>query len=155
MYIVCESCAFTGHRQISDDLDEQKLIDIIKELIQKGVKTFYCGMAMGFDLLAAETLLKVKETYSDVKIIACIPYYGQEKNFSDADKKRYVDILKKADEQVLVSDRYYKGCMLKRDRYMADMADVLVAYKRKETGGTAYTVKYFEKKYPLKEIIYL
>ncbi len=155
MYILSESCAFTGHRKIEEDFEKQNLIDVINELIIKGVKNFYCGMATGFDLLAAETLLIIKEKYPHVKLIACIPYYGQEKDYSAVDKKRYVEIIKRADEQALISDRYYKGCMLRRDRYMADRADVLVAYKRKDTGGTAYTVRYFQKKYPLKEIIFL
>ncbi len=153
--MLSESCAFTGHRKIEENFDGQSLVDIINELIMNGVNTFYCGMATGFDLLAAETLLRMKESYPHVRLIACIPYYGQEEKYSETDKKRYVEIVKKADEQALISDRYYKGCMLKRDRYMADRADILVAYKRKDTGGTAYTVRYFQKKYPLKEIIFL
>lgn len=150
-----ESCAFTGHRKIEENFDEQSLINAINKLIINGVHTFYCGMATGFDLLAAEALLKIKESNPHLKLIACIPYYGQEERYSATDKERYVEVIKKVDEQALISDRYYKGCMLKRDRYMADKADVLVAYKRKETGGTAYTVRYFQKKYPLKEIIFI
>ena len=38
---------------------------------------------------------------------------------------------------------------------MADHADVLVCYLKKPTGGTAYTVKYFSKKYKEKEIVFL
>ena len=87
--------------------------------------------------------------------MACIPCYNQEKNFSPKDKKRYVEILKKADEQILLSEKYYRGCMQVRDQYMADKADVLVAFCEKETGGAAYTLKYFKKKYPDKKIVRL
>jgi hypothetical protein len=45
--------------------------------------------------------------------------------------------------------------MQKRDKYMADNADILIAYLKKPTGGTAFTVNYFTKKYPLKEKILL
>ncbi len=90
-----------------------------------------------------------------MKLIACIPCYGQEKRYSEEDKKRYAEILKKADEIVYVSEQYDRGCMFKRDRYMADNADTLIAYCKKTKGGTAYTVRYFTEKYPLKEKIFL
>ena len=38
---------------------------------------------------------------------------------------------------------------------MADRADVLVAYLKQNTGGTAYTVKYFQKKKPLNRVIFV
>ena len=100
-------------------------------------------------------VISLKRKYKNIRLIACIPCYNQEKNFSLQDKKRYAKILKKADEQILLSETYYKGCMQKRDKYMADNADILIAYLKKPTGGTAFTVNYFTKKYPLKEKILL
>lgn len=150
-----KTCAFTGHRLLEEDFSLKQLKKVIKEVILRGVDTFYVGMAMGFDLYAAETVLSLQKKYKNIKLIACIPCYNQEKNFSSADKKRYTKILKKVDEQVLVSENYYNGCMQKRDIYMADRADILIAYLKKDTGGTAFTVKYFQKKYPLKEKIFI
>lgn len=150
-----KTCAFTGHRILEEDFSLKKLKEEIKEVILRGVDTFLVGMAMGFDLYAAEVVLSLKRKFPHVRLVACIPCYHQEKNFSLKDKKRYAKILKKVDEQVLVSEEYYSGCMQKRDRYMADRADILIAYLKKETGGTAFTVKYFQKKYPLKEKILL
>ena len=71
--------------------------------------------------------------------------------------KKFIKLFygKKADEKIYLAKDYYKGCMLTRDRFMADKADVMIAYCKKDTGGTAYTVRYFKKKYPLKEIIFL
>jgi uncharacterized phage-like protein YoqJ len=119
------------------------------------VDTFYNGMAIGFDLCAAECVLSLKRSYPHVKLIACIPCYGQEKYFSDADKKRYVKILKKADETVVLSDHYYQGCMQNRDKYMVERADVMIAYCTKATGGAAYTVKIFKKLKPDGEIYFV
>ncbi len=148
-------CAFTGHRELGDFFSKRKLKKEIESLIKKGVEIFLNGMAVGFDLLAAETVLSLKKKYPFIQLVACIPCYNQEKNYQKKDKKRYMDIYKKLDEYVMTSDVYYKGCMLTRDRYMADRADVLLAYCIKETGGAAYTVKYFTKKYPEKEVIFL
>ena len=155
LHIQPKSCAFTGHRVLEDDFSLRKLRREIKNAVEKSVKVFYTGMAKGFDLIAAEEVLKIKKSYPDVKIVACIPFYEQEKSFSEEDKKRYAKILKNADEIVYVSEYYFKGCMQKRDRYMADRADMLITYCKKETGGTAYTVNYFQKKYEGKEIVFL
>ena len=150
-----KTCAFTGHRTLDDGFSPRKLKAEIKKLILQGVDTFYNGMAMGFDLLAAEKTLELKKKYPHIKLILCIPCYNQEKNFSPKDKERYAAIYKKADERTYISDAYYKGCMLARNRYMADRADALIAHCIKENGGAAYTVKYFKKIQPRREIIFV
>ena len=148
------SCAFTGHRDLQADFSEKTLKKEIKRLIELGVTTFYTGMAVGFDLIAAELVLSFKKKYG-LKLVCCIPFYGQESRFSDRDKKRYSNILKKADEQIVFYQHYTKDCMFKRNRYMVDNADVLITYCKRDTGGTAYTVRYFKQKKPLNEIVYV
>ena len=74
---------------------------------------------------------------------------------SDEDKKLYAEILQSADEQILLSEKYYRGCLHVRNKYMADRADMLITYCKKDTGGTAWTVKYFQKKYPLLKVVFL
>ena len=58
-----KKCAFTGHRQLGEDFSARKLKKEIKKMMEAGVETFYNGMAMGFDLIAAETVLKWKKKY--------------------------------------------------------------------------------------------
>lgn len=150
-----KSCVFTGHRILEDDFSKKRLKIVVQAAIEQGVDTFYNGVAMGFDLIAAEIVLSLKKKYSHVKLIACIPCYNQEKNFSEKDKKRYAAVLKKADEKVLLSEEYYKGCMQARDKYMAERAELMIAYCKKATGGAAYTVKCFQKYHPDGEIVFL
>ena len=150
-----KSCIFTGHRELGEDFSVRKLRKEIEKLIEKGVDTFYNGMAIGFDLISAETVLKIKKKYPHIKLSLCIPCYGQEKLFSEKDKKRYIKIYKKADEKIILSDSYYKGCMLVRDEYMAERADVMITYCKKEKGGTAYTVRCFKKLHPDGEVVYV
>lgn len=150
-----KSCAFTGHREIGADFSKEKLRATVEELVERGVEIFYCGMAQGFDLFCAEEIVRVKEKNENIKFIACVPYYGQEKKYGEENKKRYVELLKKSDEKIILTKSYFKGCELARNRYMAEQADVLVAYLRKKTGGTAYTVGYFQKKRVGKEILFL
>ncbi len=148
-------CVFTGHRDLQADFSKKKLKAAIGQIIALGVDTFLCGMAMGFDLAAADAVLSLKKKNPSLKLIACIPCIGQEKYFSKADQKRYTTALKKADEKVILADSYYKGCMQVRDKYMAERADVMIAYCKKQEGGTAYTVRCFKKRHPDGKIIFL
>ena len=150
-----KSCAFTGHRVLGEDFSARNLKKEVEKFILSGVDTFYNGMAMGFDMVAAEIVLSLKKKYNYIKLIACIPCLNQEKYFDSAHKEKYANLLKQADEQVLLSENDHPGCMQKRDRYMVDHADYLMTYCRKEDGGTAYTVKYFIKTKNEENIIYL
>ena len=148
-----KSCAFTGHRELPPSFNAAALWDALEALIKEGVEIFYNGMAIGFDMLAAEAVLMLKKKYPHIKLVACIPFYNQEKYYNDTDKARYARILKEADEQVLLSESFSREAPLKRNRYMAEHADVLVAYCKKSQGGTAYTLNYFKKKKPFCKII--
>ena len=50
-----------------------------------------------------------------------------------------------ADKVIYVSETYYNGCMLVRNRRLVDNSSVCVAYLTHAGGGTAYTVRYAEK----------
>lgn len=139
------TCAFSGHRELGSDFNENKLTEKIEFLIKKGVKTFYNGGAVGFDLISAEIVLKLKEKY-DIKLVICVPFYGQEKWYLEKDKERYNRVLNMADEVVRLSDNYYKGCLLRRNDYMIERADCMLVYLKKDVGGTAYTVRKFRAK---------
>lgn len=141
------SCAFTGHRIVKENFNLKLLEETVKRFINDGVTRFYCGMAMGFDLIAAGVVLKEKEENKNVELIACIPCPEQDKYFSPEDKEKYERILSLCDKKELLSDHYFKGCMLARDRYMVDCSDRILAYlNRVDEGGTAYTVSYAEQK---------
>lgn len=141
-----KACAFSGHRETEKNFDRSALRKAILRLLELGAETFYCGMAMGFDLIAAEEVLEIKKRFPSVRLSACVPCAEQEKFFPPEEKKKYREILERCDERVVLSDRYYRGCMLKRNDYMEKNADALIAYCRKKTGGTAYTRNLFLKR---------
>ncbi|MBP5242911.1 MAG: DUF1273 family protein [Clostridia bacterium] len=147
-------CALTGHRELDDAFDFIQLKNILRSLVlERGVSSFYCGMAIGFDTVALECLLALKKDFPSIKIIACIPCPEQADKFGKENKQRYYRLLSACDEKIILSERYTPGCMHLRNRYMVDNAQYLVAYYRKSTGGTAYTVKYAESRG--RKIIYL
>ena len=135
-------CAFTGHRNVRGDLDLNALTSVIKNLIERGVTTFYNGIARGFDLISAQCVLKLKADYPQIKLIACVPCPEQDKYFSKEDKLTYKKVLDACDEVKILSTRYHKGCMFLRDRFMVDNSSHLIAYYRGDEGGTEYTLNY-------------
>lgn len=139
------ACALTGHRALPAEFDPNSLYDRLEELIEGGCETFLCGMAQGFDLVALRCLADLKQKHS-LYIEACIPYEGFERRFSAEEKRNFTELLTWCDRKTVLFEHYREGCFLSRDRYMVDCADVVLAYCKRETGGTAYTVTYARKK---------
>ena len=137
-----KTCAFTGHRDIIDEIDIDFLTACLQEFIDGGYDTFLSGMARGFDLIAADAVLKLKEKNKRIKLIACVPCPGQSKYYPPEEKEKYDRILPLCDGVETVSEHYYKGCMQRRDRYMVDKSSLLIAYSRTRAGGTFYTLNY-------------
>ncbi len=148
-------CVFTGHRQIEENFNSELFENTVNRFIQEGATTFLTGMAIGFDMFAAEYIVKLKEKDPTLKLCACIPCLNQEKYYSLVDKKRYVTILEKCDEKIILSQNYFQGCMHSRNDFMVEKADCMVAYLLQDNGGTAYTVKRFQKKKPNGEIAFI
>ena len=56
--------------------------------------------------------------------------------------KRYDHILAKADKVIVLSDTYYKGCLLRRNDFMLQHSNFVIAYyDGKQKGGTYYTCR--------------
>jgi len=146
--LVEQSCCFTGHRQIpKEEIPKLKksLEKEIKRLIKKGYKYFICGGALGFDTLAALTIIELRKKYKNIMLMLVIPCRDQASKWREEDISLYNDIISKADSVKTLSKVYYPGIMQIRNTYMVDNSSVCIAYLRKATGGTASTVKYTQK----------
>lgn len=140
------SCCFTGHRTVGEDLDVCELKSVIKRVAQQGYTRFLCGMAVGFDSLCFDVCEELKQELPQITLVACVPCENQDAYFSKSEKVAYRARLKRADEVIVLSPRYFEGCMQVRNRYMVDHSSVLITYLRKEEGGAFYTSTYGEKK---------
>ena len=60
---------FSGHRKLPEDCEElrKSLEAAITELIKKGVMYFGAGGALGFDMLAEETVIQMKQQYPQME----------------------------------------------------------------------------------------
>ncbi len=143
------SCCFTGHREIPFGKEaeiSEKTGYYIEEAIKKGYEHFYCGGAIGFDTIAAEKVLFLKEKYPHIKLHIVMPCRNQTRGWSQENISRYEAVNKKADEVKCLSEDYYNGCMQMRNRYMVDNSSLLISYLTRLTGGSAYTYNYAQKK---------
>ena len=151
-------CAFTGHRpgrfafgyeQEHPDCTRLKnaIGKTIATLARKGVTTFISGMAQGVDLWAAREVLRQKGEYPALRLIAVQPCADQPQRWPHAAQRDYQDILACCDERVCLHDHYTPHCMMERNRWMVDRADILLAvYDGSAGGGTAATVRYAQNK---------
>lgn len=145
---VVTTCCFTGHRKIplqDIPLLKEGLKKTLVSLIEKGIDRFCAGGALGFDTLAAQTVLKLKEDYPHISLYLILPCKEQTRGWPSKDIQIYEYIISKSDKVIYTSENYFRGCMHVRNRALVDMSSYMVCYLTEKTGGTAYTVDYAKK----------
>ncbi len=143
------SCCFTGHRELpAKDIASlrEKLHRVISALVQKGYREFYTGGALGFDTVAAQCVLELKQENPEIRLHLIMPCANQTRGWSSEGIRLHGEIRAQADEVVCLSENYYSGCMQIRNRHLVEKCSVVVAYLTRTTGGSAYTVNYAKKK---------
>lgn len=140
-----KSLAFTGHRTVPvERLDEirARLVEAVSVASKSGITSFFSGMAMGFDLMAAETVLSLKGRYPDIRLIAVVPFRRQSYRWPFMGKERYQKIISQANRVIVLSEHYFKGCLLRRNDFMLEHScGVIAFYDGKPYGGTFYTCR--------------
>ena len=76
-----------------------------------------------------------------LRLVAVIPFRGQESRFPAADRERFRRVLAAADHSVTLSPSYHAGCYAVRNNYLVEHAALLVAWYDGSPGGTHYTVR--------------
>lgn len=143
----------TGHRpnklygyDLNDyrwEVLESKIAD---ELVKNGCTRFYCGMALGVDTVGAKACIRLKKQVYDIKLIACIPFKGQDCKWPYDSRMMYHDLLQQCDEQVVVCDGGYAPYKMQvRNQYMVDHSDLVLAVWDGSDGGTANCVRYAQR----------
>lgn len=151
-----KTCCFTGHRPDKLDITtkelEKRLRKAIDEAIADGVTVFITGMAPGTDLIAGKIVLEHGD--SGIRLICAVPFPNQSRPFSYEWKEIYNHILENADIVHLVCKEYSRQSFLRRDEWMVDRADCVIAAYSGTRGGTRYTINYAKKKgIPVKNIL--
>lgn len=128
---------FCGHREVQEPEKVRKwLYETVSGLIREGADVFYLGGYGGFDRMALSVVNKAKEAHPDVRAILVLPYLDRSMDLDAYDGSVYPP-LEKVPRRFAIS---------RRNRWMVDQADVVVAYVIHEWGGAATTLRYAEAK---------
>ena len=74
------TCCFTGHRQLPPEKQVEiagRLERVIVSLYQRGIRFYGAGDALGFDALAARTVLHLRKNCPGMKLILVLPCLTQ------------------------------------------------------------------------------
>ena len=157
-----KSCAITGHRpsrfkwKYKEDNAgckhlKKRLQEQFAQLYEQGVRTFWVGGAMGVDLWAGEILLRLKEQpgYQDLELHIALPGPEHDKLWDERSKLRMAFLIRHSTECVTVGEHLTPADYRKRNQYMVDRADILLAVydnDRSIRSGTGMTVNHARKK---------
>lgn len=155
MYLNKTVC-FTGHRLSglggfnNDDpfnIEVRRvLFETIDDLLDKGVTKFICGMANGVDTWAAKYIALKKQEGHAIKLIAAVPFPGYEYKWPNVVKDKYYKLLDICDEVHYVNKGPYTVWKLqRRNEWMVDLADFVIAVWNGDPSGTANCVAYAKK----------
>lgn len=173
--------AFTGHRPEKlggydfNNINNLKIMSALYKSTKSILETkfhdfkFICGGAIGVDQMGVFIVDKLRTNQfkdKNIKIEIAVPFKNQSNNwFTSEDVNRYKNQLKIADEVTYIdtlSDYKISGCeenvyhvakLQKRNEYMIDKCDILIAVWNGSKSGTKNCIDYAKKKN--KEIIYI
>ena len=171
---------FTGHRPNKlygykrnkqwdnlEDKIEEVLKDIIESTENKSIKGIVGG-ALGFDTEAWYALDSVKYDYGDdaqIEIEMAIPFEEQDVKWpaesrniykeckEHSDYLTYVDILDDYKVPNTAEGKYNPKKLFKRNEYIANNSDILIACVRDMKSGSGHCIDYFKKVNPGKTLI--
>jgi len=153
------SVCFSGHRP--DRLPErgdpetpetQKLTAALREQIEdairRGKDTFVNGLMAGWDVLAAEQIIALKERHPQIRLFTIAPYavhfYTREKCWTPEWVARTQEICRRHDFGISIAEHYRPGIYYERNRALVEHSSELLCFWDGGRGGTAYTVQYAE-----------
>lgn len=145
---------FTGHRpdklgctRREEDELRLRLHSRIIQAVSEGFTDFYCGMALGSDIIAGELVVSLRQQYPELRLIAVIPFPEQSRSWNDSWRARWISLVQLADEKVVLYPSFRRGCYHARNHYMVDRSErVIAVYDGSPDGGTYTTIAYARKK---------
>ncbi|MBR4661978.1 MAG: DUF1273 family protein [Clostridia bacterium] len=127
---------FCGHNETPSETVKERLRQVVEDLIGEGATLFLLGGYGGFDRLAAEVVWSLKKAHPEIHSTRVIPYLDREYSTDIYDDTTFPP-LESVPRKFAIS---------KRNEWMVDQADVLVAYVTHDWGGAATTLQYAKRK---------
>lgn len=139
---------FNKENSVISDNIYKELKNIINENIDKEI-TLINGLALGIDQMFAIVCINLKSEYPNILIESAIPCLNHSDKWPNInDKKRWQYIVDNSDIVTYVSQNVYTSyCMIKRNEYMVNKSDLVIAFwDGIEKGGTYNAINQAKKK---------
>lgn len=135
--------AFIGHRQIVDQIDiENKIERLVRDLLrEKEYVEFYVGHHGDFDIFAASAVKRAQKSvgHHNSSLILVQPFPTKNDEYY---ANFYDEVLYPIEPKT-----HPKAAITKRNQWLMDQADLLIAYVEQDRKGGAYTAfEYMKKK---------
>lgn len=147
-----QTACFTGHRDLpallADDI-AQRTRQAVVRLAEKGYRFFGAGGARGFDALAAETVLSLRDQYPQIRLILVLPFpeqYRHETGWTRAEIEQCHRLQEQAAKVRILSEGYSSGVYYRRNKHLVNWSSACIAYMVRQNTGTSYTVNYARSK---------
>ena len=142
-------CCFTGHRpqKLHRPIDDIK-VDLENEIlaaIKDGYTTFITGMAYGTDIWAGNIVVRLKDRFPDLKLIAAVPFPEFPDGWEIEWQQKYQKLLASADLVKTICPAYSDTAYQARNEWMVDHSSKVIAVYDGMAGGTRNTINYARK----------
>lgn len=149
------TCCVTGHRSQGlpwgfnecdprREILRREMAQQVQQLYALGYRRFITGMALGVDMLFAETVLETLG--GSVLLLAAVPFEGQADRWPYAQQERYHALLARCGEKKVFAPQHLDGCIRARNFWMVDASSLVLAiWNGRKFGGTYQTLCYARK----------
>ena len=128
---------FCGHSEIDNEREvENWLNQVIAQLRQNEKVTFYLGGYGAFDRMAARTVHEHKQYAAGFESVYVLPYLNRKVDLSLYDSTVFPPL----------ENTPPRFAILKRNQWMVDESELVVAYVRHSWGGAANLLEYAKKR---------
>ena len=139
-------CTFAGHREVYQANIADKLDEAISRILKNDdCFRFLVGGMGDFDGMCSSAVRRAKRNHPNkqISLELILPYLTQELN----ENKSYYEIS--YDDVVVpieLAGVHYKSAITKRNRWMVDKSDWMIAFVYRDFGGAYTSLRYAEKK---------
>lgn len=149
---VTKTCALICDTQFLAPLDLEKgeravmLQSLVRHetgrAARMGYIRFLCGFTGPADFLLAEAVIEARHGSRDIRLESVLAYEDEAAGWKERMREVYFNLLGQCDAEHLIQTRFTNTCIVARNRYLVDRAQMLIAISDGLLGNATQAVHY-------------
>ena len=133
-------CAFFGHRNtvVTSELEEN-IKRIVRDLIARGINEFWCCEQGNFDWICRLVMFDLKKEFRFIRV-CCVCAYNPQK-YSQIRQESLSKMYDELTYTAEIADGPPRFAISRRNRYIAENADVVLCHLTHRSGGAYKAIK--------------